>query len=134
MLKRLEDAERDGDRVYAVLRSVEGSSDGRAMGLTAPRPAGQRRAVDRAYARAGVSPATIGLYEAHGTGTVVGDRAELETIVTAPAMRARARAGAPSDPRRSSSGHTKAAAGMVGLMKEGGARTAPPHDPAARRR
>src|SRR5690606_33146826 len=80
VLKRLADAERDGDRIYAVIKGLGGSSDGRALGLTAPRTEGQRRALDRAYASSGVSPRQIGLVEAHGTGTVVGDRTELETL------------------------------------------------------
>src|SRR5690606_7901831 len=78
--KRLEDAERDGDRIYAVVKGIAGSSDGRSLGLTAPRKDGQIRAMERAYERAGVSPADIGLVEAHGTGTVVGDRTELASL------------------------------------------------------
>ena len=58
VLKRLADAERDGDRIYAVIKGVGGSSDGRAKSLTAPRPEGQIRALKRAYAQAGYSPAT----------------------------------------------------------------------------
>ena len=73
VLKRLADAERDGDRIYAVIKGVGGGSDGNAKGLTAPRPQGQLRALRRAYAQAGFSPATVGLFEAHGTGTVAGD-------------------------------------------------------------
>ena len=80
VLKRLADAERDGDRIYAVVKAVAGSSDGRAKGLTAPRPEGQVLALERAYAKAGFSPATVGLIEAHGTGTVAGDEAEVETL------------------------------------------------------
>ena len=71
VLKRLEDAQRDGDRVYAVVKGVAGSSDGKSLGLTAPRKDGQKRALERAYLRSGVSPAEVGLVEAHGTGTVV---------------------------------------------------------------
>ena len=82
VLKRLADAERDGDRIYAVIKGVGAASDGRDRGLTAPRPEGQMRALRRAYAQAGVSPATVGLVEAHGTGTVAGDRAELEALST----------------------------------------------------
>ncbi len=78
VLKRLADAERDGDRIYAVIKGVGGSSDGKRSGLTAPRPEGQLRALRRAYAQAGLSPASVGLVEAHGTGTVVGDRTELD--------------------------------------------------------
>ena len=117
VLKRLADAERDGDRIYAVIKGVGASSDGRAKGLTAPLPAGQKRAVSRAYAQAGYDPASVELFEAHGTGTVAGDKAELETV--SGALRA---AGAP--PRNSAIGsvktligHTKAAAGLAGLIK-----------------
>ena len=80
VLKRLADAERDGDRIYAVIKGVAGASDGKSLGLTAPRKDGQVRALDRAYAEAGVSPVAVGLVEAHGTGTVVGDRTELATL------------------------------------------------------
>jgi acyl transferase domain-containing protein len=79
-LKRVADAERDGDRIYAVIRAVAGSSDGRGKGLTAPRPEGQIRVLERAYAAAGFSPATVGLVEAHGTGTVAGDTAEVTAL------------------------------------------------------
>ena len=82
VLKRLADAERDGDRIYAVIQGVGAASDGRDRSLTAPRPEGQMRALRRAYAQAGVSPATVGLVEAHGTGTVAGDRAEVEALST----------------------------------------------------
>src|SRR5207245_5986018 len=80
VMKRLADAERDGDRIYAVIKGIAGSSDGRSLGLTAPRKEGQVRALERAYRQAGVSPAEVGLVEAHGTGTVVGDRTELATL------------------------------------------------------
>jgi acyl transferase domain-containing protein len=117
VLKRLEDAERDGDRVYAVIKGVGGSSDGRAKSMTAPHPDGQIRALERAYAAAGYSPATVGMFEAHGTGTVAGDTAELETV-----MRVLAKTGA--RPRQSAIGsvktligHTKATAGVAGLIK-----------------
>ncbi|MCF2530953.1 type I polyketide synthase [Yinghuangia soli] len=117
VLKRLEDAERDGDRVYAVVKGVGGSSDGRSLGLTAPRPEGQRRALERAYARAGVSPAQIGLVEAHGTGTVVGDRAELETLTEVFTAHGAAAGGCALGSVKSQIGHTKCAAGLAGLIK-----------------
>ena len=69
VLKRLADAERDGDRVYAVIRGLGASSDGRYKSIYAPRSEGQARALRRAYEEAGVAPASIGLVEAHGTGT-----------------------------------------------------------------
>ena len=74
VLKRLADAERDGDRIYAVIKAVAGSSDGKDRGLTAPRPEGQVLALERAYAEAAFSPSTVDLIEAHGTGTVAGDQ------------------------------------------------------------
>ena len=118
VLKRLADAERDGDRIYAVIKSVAGSSDGRDKGLTAPRPEGQALALERAYAKAGFSPATVSLIEAHGTGTVAGDQADAEAPLRrdgvgpgdvpgrlGPAGRGgghrRLRAGTPRHPRRS---------------------------------
>ncbi len=117
VLKRLDDAERDGDRIYAVVKSVAGSSDGRSLGLTAPRPEGQRRALERAYAAAGISPADVGLVEAHGTGTVVGDRTELaaltELFIDAGAEPGSCTIGSV----KSQIGHTKCAAGLAGLIK-----------------
>ncbi|GAA3732370.1 hypothetical protein GCM10022225_13000 [Plantactinospora mayteni] len=117
VLKRLADAERDGDRIYAVVKGVGGSSDGRALGLTAPRAEGQRRALDRAYARSGISPRQVGLVEAHGTGTVVGDRTELETL-TRFFVESGARSGSCTlGSVKSQIGHTKCAAGLAGVIK-----------------
>jgi len=129
-LKRLADAERDGDRIYAVIKGVGASSDGNAKGMTAPLPAGQLRAMRRAYAMAGFGPSTVGLFEAHGTGTVAGDTAELESTT-----RLMQEEGAP--PRhavigsvKTMIGHTKATAGVAGLVKAVLAmhhRVLPPH-------
>ncbi|MGI5327406.1 SDR family NAD(P)-dependent oxidoreductase [Actinomadura nitritigenes] len=115
VLKRLADAERDGDRVYAVVKSVAGSSDGRSLGLTAPRAEGQRLALDRAYERAGVRPSDVGLVEAHGTGTEVGDRTELATLTAA--FSAAAPGSVALGSVKSQIGHTKCAAGLAGLVK-----------------
>ncbi|HTQ80999.1 MAG TPA: acyltransferase domain-containing protein, partial [Thermoanaerobaculia bacterium] len=130
LLKRLADAERDGDKIYALIQSAAGSSDGKGLGMTAPRSIGQRRALRRAYEEAGCSPATIGLYEAHGTGTPVGDRAELETVVAVLEESGAASKSCAVGSVKSLLGHTKAAAGMVGLAKAALAlhyRTLPPH-------
>jgi len=117
VLKRLVDAERDGDRIYATVKGLGGSSDGRSMGLTAPRSDGQVRALERAYDASGISPNQVGLMEAHGTGTVVGDKTELETM-----ERVMQEAGADSNTCalgsvKTNIGHTKCAAGMAGLIK-----------------
>ncbi|MFD3309865.1 SDR family oxidoreductase [Streptomyces sp. NPDC058694] len=117
VLKRLADAERDGDRIYGVIKGVGSSSDGRSLGLTAPRPEGQRAALERAYRNAGISPADVGLVEAHGTGTVVGDRTEL-TILSEVFTEAGAKAGGCAlGSVKSQIGHTKCAAGLAGLIK-----------------
>ncbi len=117
MLKRLDDAERDGDKIYGVIKGVGGSSDGRARGLTAPRPEGQVRALNRAYQNAGFSPATVGLFEAHGTGTVAGDRSELESLTTLLSGAGVAPRTAAVGSVKSMIGHTKATAGVAGLIK-----------------
>ncbi|MFE5158300.1 SDR family NAD(P)-dependent oxidoreductase [Streptomyces sp. NPDC056697] len=117
VLKRLADAERDADRVYGVIKGVGSSSDGRSLGLTAPRPEGQRTALERAYANAHLSPADVGLIEAHGTGTVVGDRTEL-TVLGEVFTDAGATPGACAlGSVKSQIGHTKCAAGLAGLVK-----------------
>ena len=117
VLKRLADAERDGDRVYAVIKSIAASSDGRDKGLTAPRPEGQMRALDRAYAKAGFSPATVGLIEAHGTGTVAGDQAETTTLKRVFEAAGAARQSCAIGSVKSMIGHTKCTAGVAGMAK-----------------
>ncbi|MCX7062682.1 MAG: SDR family NAD(P)-dependent oxidoreductase [Gammaproteobacteria bacterium] len=117
VLKRLADAEAAGDRIYAVIKSVAGSSDGRALGLTAPRPEGQKLALKRAYARAGFSPATLGMAEAHGTGTPVGDKAEARTITESLAAEGAAPKTVAISSVKTLLGHTKASAGVSGLIK-----------------
>jgi acyl transferase domain-containing protein len=117
VLKRLADAERDGDRIYAVIKAVSGSSDGRDKGLTAPRPEGQIRALDRAYRKAGFSPATVGLVEAHGTGTVAGDRAEVETLKRVFGGAGLGAQQCAIGSVKSMIGHTKCTAGVAGMIK-----------------
>ncbi len=117
VLKRYEDAQRDGDNVYAVIKGVGGSSDGKSLGLTAPRRAGQEKALQRAYQQAGISPVKVGLFEAHGTGTVVGDKTELSALTdlmtACGAIAGQTHLGSV----KTQIGHTKCAAGMAGLIK-----------------
>ncbi|MBY8886114.1 SDR family NAD(P)-dependent oxidoreductase [Streptomyces sp. PTM05] len=115
-IKRLADAERDGDRVYAVLRGLGGSSDGRSGSIYAPNPKGQLSALRRAYADAEVAPETVQFVEAHGTGTRVGDTVELEALSTALTSGGKAASVAVGSVK-SQIGHTKAAAGAAGLIK-----------------
>ncbi|MGW7437026.1 beta-ketoacyl synthase N-terminal-like domain-containing protein [Streptomyces sp. NPDC054849] len=123
LLKRLADAERDGDRVYAVIRGTGVAGDGRAASLMSPLVAGQVRALERAWQEAGLdprAPGALGLLEAHGTGTPVGDTAELDTLaqVFGPGG-----PGGPGGPPigfgsvKSMLGHTMQASGMAGLIK-----------------
>ena len=116
VLKRLGDAERDGDRIYAVLKGVGLASDGRGRGLASPSARGHARAIRRAYRDAGIDPATVGLVEGHGLGVPAADRAELRALraVFPPPRGACTRAlGAVS----SQIGHAMPAAGMAGLIK-----------------
>jgi acyl transferase domain-containing protein/NAD(P)H-dependent flavin oxidoreductase YrpB (nitropropane dioxygenase family)/NADP-dependent 3-hydroxy acid dehydrogenase YdfG/acyl carrier protein len=117
VLKRLADAERDGDRIYAVIKGVAGASDGKSLGLTAPRKEGQVRALERAYEQAGVSPVEVGLVEAHGTGTVVGDRTELATLTDVFSNAGAKQRSCVLGSVKSNIGHTKCAAGMAGVIK-----------------
>ncbi|MFD4356528.1 SDR family NAD(P)-dependent oxidoreductase [Nocardia sp. NPDC058518] len=116
-LKRLADAERDGDRVYAVIKGIGSSSDGRFKSIYAPRAEGQQAALRRAYEDADCSPATIGLFEAHATGTRVGDQTELAAL-NAVLREATDETGyAAIGSVKSQIGHTKGAAGAASLIK-----------------
>lgn len=117
VLKRVADAERDGDRIYAVIKGIGSASDGRSLGLTAPRPDGQRRALERAYRMAGISPADVGLVEAHGTGTVVGDRTELAVLTELFTAAGTETGSCTLGSVKSQIGHTKCTAGVAGLIK-----------------
>jgi acyl transferase domain-containing protein/NAD(P)-dependent dehydrogenase (short-subunit alcohol dehydrogenase family)/acyl carrier protein len=117
ILKRLTDAEQAGDRVYAVLRGLGSSSDGKGQAIYAPSPAGQARALREAYELAGLSPATIELVEAHGTGTRAGDLAEITALQEVYRASGRTGSWCALGSVKSQIGHTKAAAGAAGLMK-----------------
>ncbi|MGL4647945.1 MAG: type I polyketide synthase, partial [Caldilineaceae bacterium] len=116
LLKRLADAERDGDRIYAVVRGVGASSDGKGKGITAPNPQGQVLAVRRAWENAGLDPTTATLVEAHGTSTRVGDVTEVESLASVYGGSARPGSIALGS-AKSNIGHLKAGAGAAGLMK-----------------
>ncbi|MDZ4688399.1 MAG: beta-ketoacyl synthase N-terminal-like domain-containing protein, partial [Planctomycetaceae bacterium] len=117
VLKRLADAERDGDRIYALIRGIGTSSDGAGNAVYAPKKEGQVRCLNDAYRVAGVSPATIELVEAHGTGTKVGDATEIAGLTEV--YRASGRQGrwCALGSVKSQIGHTKAAAGAAGVLK-----------------
>ncbi|HOI42696.1 MAG TPA: hypothetical protein PK523_07100, partial [Elusimicrobiales bacterium] len=71
---------RDGDRIYALINSVGASSDGKGKGITAPNPKGQKLAIEAAYAQAGYGLDDVDFVECHGTATIAGDAAEVETL------------------------------------------------------
>jgi acyl transferase domain-containing protein/NAD(P)-dependent dehydrogenase (short-subunit alcohol dehydrogenase family) len=117
VLKRLADAERDGDRIYAVIKGIGSSSDGKGNAIYAPRAEGQRDALRRAYADAGITPDTVDLVEAHGTGTRVGDAAEVQALTEVFREARPEGSWAALGSVKSQIGHTKAAAGVAGLIK-----------------
>lgn len=114
VLKRLDDALRDGDAVWAVLRGIGQSSDGKGRSITAPRPEGQRLAIRRAWSDAGLEPSTAGMIEAHGTGTTIGDRTEMAVLQEVfDGCEGPLWVGSV----KSMVGHLKGAAGAAGLLK-----------------
>jgi acyl transferase domain-containing protein/phosphopantetheinyl transferase (holo-ACP synthase) len=117
VLKRLADAERNGDRIYAVIRGVGVSSDGRAVGVMAPRVEGEELALRRSYAEAGISPRTVGLIEAHGTGTPVGDVVEIDALTRVFGERDGELPRCGLGTVKSMISHTIPAAGVAGLIK-----------------
>lgn len=117
VLKRLQDAQADGDEIYSVLNGWGVSSDGKG-GITAPSSQGQSLAIRRAYEKAGYSPHSLDFIEGHGTGTTVGDRTELDGIAIALDHFGKAEersCGVTSF--KSIVGHTKAAAGIGAFIK-----------------
>ena len=117
IIKRLEDAERDGDRIYATIRSMGTSSDGRGNAVYAPTALGQSKALREAYRHAGFGPDTIELVEAHGTGTKVGDATEIAGLMEVYKASGGNGSWCALGSVKSQIGHTKAAAGAAGLIK-----------------
>lgn len=117
VLKRVDDALRDGDTILAVIKGSATNSDGHSNGLTAPNPDAQVDVLERAYADAGLDPAAVDLVEAHGTGTLLGDPIEATALGT---VLGRGRDGASPlllGSAKSNIGHSESAAGVVALIK-----------------
>ncbi|MDH2427300.1 type I polyketide synthase [Sphaerisporangium sp. TRM90804] len=117
VLKRLADAERDGDDVLAVVRGTAVRHDGRSSGMTVPNPASQQAVIAAALERAGLDPGDLDYVEAHGTGTALGDPIELRALQAVVG-----RAHTPASPLlvgsvKTNIGHLEAAAGVAGLLK-----------------
>ena len=117
VIKRLEDAVRDTDRIYAVIKGIGSSSDGKYKSIYAPHSEGQIKALRRAYENAGYSPETVGLIEAHGTGTMVGDPTEFTSIKEVFGENNSQTQHIALGTVKSQIGHTKAAAGAASLIK-----------------
>ncbi|NDY73481.1 acyltransferase domain-containing protein, partial [Desulfobacter hydrogenophilus] len=115
VLKRLEDAQRDQDRIYAVIKGMGTSSDGRTSAVYAPEAKGQVKALESAYSNAGILPESVGLIEAHGTGTRVGDKVEFTALKQF--FKGKATESTAIGSVKSMIGHAKAAAGAAGIIK-----------------
>jgi mycolipanoate synthase len=113
LLKRLEDAQRDGDRVLAVLRGTAANQDGRTVNIAAPSETAQVAVYQKALDVAGVDAATVGLVEAHGTGTPVGDPIEFASLAAVYGTDGPCALGSV----KTNFGHMQSTSGPLGLMK-----------------
>ena len=117
VLKRLSDAQADGDRIWGVVRGSAVNQDGTSAGFTVPSEAAQQRVIEDALLQAGVAPHEVDFLEAHGTGTEVGDPIELNA-----AAEVYGRGREPGSPLlvgsvKTNVGHLEPAAGVAGLIK-----------------
>ncbi|MDH3285505.1 MAG: type I polyketide synthase, partial [Acidobacteriota bacterium] len=117
VLERRSDAERAGRRTYALIKGVGTASDGQGMSVMAPRLDGEILALRRAYEGSGVSPDSVGLIEAHGTGTPVGDATEIEALTAVFGERSSRFPRCAVGTVKSMIGHLMPAAGMAALIK-----------------
>ncbi|MGR3317251.1 MAG: SDR family NAD(P)-dependent oxidoreductase [Candidatus Anammoxibacter sp.] len=117
VIKRLDDAERDNDNIYAVIRGVGTSSDGIGNPVYVPSSIGQARAIANAYEQADITPGTVELVEAHGTGTKIGDASEVTALTDVYNAHRNDGTWCALGSVKSQIGHTKAAAGIAGLIK-----------------
>lgn len=116
VVKRLSDAQADGDRVLALIRGTAINQDGRSEGIMAPNPEAQKAVIRQALATAGKTASDIQYVEAHGTGTPLGDPTELRAlseVFDTPSRHAPLYIGS----SKTNVGHSEAAAGLVGLFK-----------------
>jgi len=117
VLKRLEDAERDGDRVLGVIRGTAVNQDGRSSGLTAPNGPSQEDVIRTALKDAGVAAEAVSYVEAHGTGTSLGDTIEMQALGETLGRVRKGDVRLPVGSVKSNFGHLESAAGIAGLMK-----------------
>ena len=117
LLQRLEDAIRDGNHVYGVIKGSAVNHTGPALSITAPRVEAQREVILAAYADADINPETISYLEAHGTGTSLGDPIEVESLTKAFRVHTEKREYCGIGSVKSNIGHLEAAAGVAGVIK-----------------
>ncbi|MBS7548520.1 polyketide synthase Pks13 [Dietzia massiliensis] len=117
ILKRLSEAERDGDEILAVIKGSAVNSDGRSNGMTAPNPDAQVSVLRQAYADAGVDPREVDYIEAHGTGTILGDPIEATAIGQVLGRGRDADRPTLLGSAKTNFGHMESAAGAAGLAK-----------------
>jgi acyl transferase domain-containing protein/enoyl-CoA hydratase/carnithine racemase/acyl carrier protein len=117
LLKRLSDAERDGDIIHAVIEGWGINQDGKTNGITAPNPESQTRLEQEVYDRYGIDPANIQLIEAHGTGTKLGDPIEVEGLKAAFGKYTQKSGYCSLGSVKSNIGHCLTAAGIAGTLK-----------------
>ena len=117
VLKRLDDAERDNDKIYAVVSGVGLSNDGKGQFVLSPNPKGQVKAFERAYAASDIEPKDIEVIECHATGTPLGDKIELTSMETFFADKLHGTDAPLIGSAKSNLGHLLTAAGMPGIMK-----------------
>ncbi|MDM4138901.1 MULTISPECIES: type I polyketide synthase [Mycobacterium] len=113
LLKRLDDAHRDGDRILAVLRGTAANQDGRTVNIAAPSQTAQVAVYRKALQIAGVDAATVGFVEAHGTGTPVGDPIEFASLAAVYGVGAPCAVGSV----KTNFGHLQSTSGPLGLIK-----------------
>ncbi|HLO85985.1 MAG TPA: beta-ketoacyl synthase N-terminal-like domain-containing protein [Nostocaceae cyanobacterium] len=117
LLKRLSDAQRDGDKILAIIKGSAINQDGRSNGLTAPNGIAQQAVIRQALANAGIKPSELDYIETHGTGTALGDPIEVESLKTILLSDQDSKQPCALGAVKANIGHLEAAAGIAGLIK-----------------
>jgi acyl transferase domain-containing protein len=117
VLKRLSEAQADGDRIYAIIRGIGVNQDGRTPGITVPNADAQKQLIKRVYSDFGIDPADVGYVEAHGTGTPVGDPIEMQALGAAIGAGLKTMSACTVGSVKANIGHQEAAAGIASTIK-----------------